>query len=140
MSDFELLIENYLDALRMGKLVAVNTGNWRGTVANAAWDAVLEPGSLELAEDLLTHSTPVLLFAEERQLVQHISAFDLADTEKLEAGEQLEMTGILGIADSWLGASLSAPIALVQDPILFALIKRLRSPLVGFRQVAPPGH
>jgi hypothetical protein len=140
MSDFELLIENYLDALRMGKLVAVNTGNWRGTVANAAWDAVLEPGSLELAEDLLTHSTPVLLFAEERQLVQHISAYDLSDTEKLEAGEQLDMTGILGIADSWLGTRLTAQIALVQDPLLFALIKRLRSPLVGFRQVALPGH
>lgn len=140
MSDFEQLIENYLDALRMGKLVYVTADHWTGTIANAAWDVVLEPGSRELAEDLLTHTTPVLLFAEERQLVQHISAYDLADTEKLEAGQQLEMTGILGIADSWLGARGTVHIAIVQDPVLFALIKRLRSPLVGFRQVALPGH
>jgi hypothetical protein len=140
MSDFEQLIENNLTALRAGKAIQVQCHNWNGIVANAAWDAVLEPSLWRELQELQTMASPVLLFADERQLVQYISAYDLTDTEKLEAGEWLEMNGLLGIAEQWLGNGQSAQVSLVQDQHLFALIKRLRAPLVGFRQAVLPDH
>jgi hypothetical protein len=140
MSDFEQLIENNLAALRAGKAIPVQAGGWYGLVANAAWDAILEPSSKQQLEQLQLAIQPVLFFAEERQLVQFVSAYDLADTEKLEAGEWLEMNGLLGIEEQWLGTMQSALVALVQDQHLFTLIKRLRAPLVGFRLAVPPDH
>jgi len=140
MSDFEQLIENNLAALRAGKAIPVQAGSWYGLVANAAWDAILEPSTKQQLKQFQLAIQPVLFFAEERQLVQFVSAYDLADTEKLEAGEWLEMNGFLGIEEQWLGTMQSAMVAMVQDQHLFTLIKRLRAPLVGFRLAAPPDH
>ncbi len=133
MSDFEQLIENNLAALRAGKAIAVCVENWKGIVANAAWDAVLEPSAQTELENLLATTHPVLFLANERQLVQAISAYDLEATDDLEKGKWLRMEGVLGIADQWLDHRQSAQVALALDPLLFGLIRRLRAPLVGFR-------
>ncbi|WP_290792070.1 hypothetical protein [Flavihumibacter sp. UBA7668] len=135
MIEFDQLIEENLVALRAGKAIPVQLGNWYGLIANAAWDAVLEPSSKLALENLHIATKPVLFFGDERQLLQCVSAYDLDDTEKLEAGKWLELDGLLGIAEEWLGARQSAQVAMVQDQLLFTLIRRLRTPLVGFSLV-----
>lgn len=135
MIEFDQLIEENLTALRAGKAIPVKLDNWYGLIANAAWDAVLEPSSKMELENLHLATKPVLFFGDERQLLQYVSAYDLDDTEKLEAGKWLELDGLLGIAEGWLGARQSAQVAMVQNQLLFTLIRRLRTPLVGFRLI-----
>lgn len=140
MVEFDQLIEENITALRAGKAIPVMLDNWYGLIANAAWDAVLEPSSKLELEKLQVAAKPVLFFGDERQLLQYVSAYDLDNTEKLETGKWLELDGLLGIAEEWLGAGQSAQVAMVQNQLLFTLIRRLRTPLVGFRLICsnPP--
>ncbi|HEY8398122.1 MAG TPA: hypothetical protein VIK80_09290 [Flavihumibacter sp.] len=138
MSDFEPLIENYLADLRSGKAVEVSWGGQSWLVADASIQAPLQPEVLENLSRRARLRPPVLLMADERQFLELVSAYDLDDTARLERGDCLPMSGLLGIREDWLSADYSAPCSMVQDRLLFTLIKRLRQPLVAFKPEPVP--
>lgn len=140
MSDFEQLIENYLHVLRAGEVLEIPTGQGRFVLFNAAIGAELQLPSLEKIRRFLLSKPIFLLVTDERQLVQMVSAYDLSDTDRLEAGEEMYMQGILGIADDWLGSGQSAKLLWVKDITIFTIIKRLRLPLAGIRLELYPDH
>lgn len=133
MFDFESLIENYLQQLRGGNAVELRWDADLWLVADASLGAVLAESDNNRLMELVLHRKPVLLLADERQFLQLVSAYDLTLTASLIEGEGMLLEGILGVEDKWLGPNQSAECYLVENRLLFTLIKRLKRPLVAFR-------
>lgn len=128
MSDFELLIEDSLYALRQGRAIACRTKSWAGCVLSADSDAVWEADLEKLAVTAQTRC--VLLVADERMLLKTIVSYDLNLTEQMESGELLLFEGIVGVKEIVLGDRESCYVQLVTNRLLVHLIKRMRTPLV----------
>lgn len=125
--DFSQDLENCLDALRSGGLIGIPTVGGRMVAADATLDEAVNalregrPGEI-----------PVVLLADERDLLQYVSALDLDVFDRFESFElptAIRFDGIVGLADAVTGSEGTACIALIADDFCRHLVKRFRRPL-----------
>ncbi|GAO43447.1 hypothetical protein [Flavihumibacter petaseus] len=124
--DFNETLESALKALSLGDAVALPTA--------AGILLAVDAGNEEAADRLAPGArNPVLLLAEERDLLQYISALDLSVADQLREAPPataFRFSGVLQVADAWLNSDGSIPVALSKDTFSFHLLKRFRRALV----------
>lgn len=129
MADFNSAIETSLHLLAAAQPVVIPTQAGWMLAADATQDAAVQV--------LLQHApqaTPIILLADERDLLQLVAALDLQVFELYESLAEpaaIIHHGVLGVAGSLLDESGAAPIALVKDEFCFHLLKRFRKPLAA---------
>lgn len=129
MGDFNSDIDNTLICLHGGRLAVIPTE--AGLMLSA--DATNDLAVMALLSVYANAQQPVILIADQRDLLQFVSAPDLAVfdfIEELSPASATWFSGILGISEQLLDANRAAPIALVNDNFNNTLIKRFRKPLV----------
>ncbi len=129
MGDFNSDIDNTLICLHDGRLAVIPTEAGLMLSADATNDLAVHA----LLNASAINPQPVILIADQRDLLQFVSAPDLAVfdfIEELSPASATWFSGILGISEQLLDANRSAPIALVNDTFNNTLIKRFRKPLV----------
>ncbi|MCG7858892.1 hypothetical protein MD537_18085 [Flavihumibacter sediminis] len=129
MGDFNSDIDNTLICLHGGRLAVIPTEAGLMISADATNDLAVHA----LLNASANNPQPVILIADQRDLLQFVSAPDLAVfdfIEELNPASATWFSGILGISEQLLDANRAAPIALVNDTFNYTLIKRFRKPLV----------
>ncbi|ULQ57193.1 Sua5/YciO/YrdC/YwlC family protein [Flavihumibacter rivuli] len=132
--DFSQDLENCLDALRTGGLIGIPTVSGRMVAADATLD-----DAVNALREGSQGEMPVVLLADERDLLQYVSALDLDVFDRFESFElptAIRFEGIIGLADALTGPEGTACIALIADDFCRHLVKRFRKPLA----VLPEGN
>lgn len=135
--DFNEDLHHCLEALKQGQLVGIpGSAGWM--LAGNATDQVAMENLVKLYQARLDQGehayAPVILVADERDLIQYVSALDLAVFEWMEQQEEpfaAWFDGVIGLAECLLNDKGAALITLVKDDFTRHLVKRFRLPLAG---------
>jgi L-threonylcarbamoyladenylate synthase len=135
--DFNEDLDRCLEALKQGQLVGIpGRAGWMlagNATSQATMENLVELYHARLDEGSYTQ-TPVILLADERDLIQYVSALDLAVFDWMDQQEEpfaAWFDGVIGLADCLLDDNGAALITLVKDDFSKHLIKRFRLPLAG---------
>lgn len=130
--DFSTEVENALNALRNGQVILYPTDTIWGLGCDATVEeAVKKIYRIKQRDD---SKSLIILVAEERDILQYVSAPDLAVFDFLQ--EQSRPTtvifdGAINLPDALIAEDGSIAIRIVQDEFCRHLIKRLRKPIVS---------
>lgn len=132
MKNFDNDIEQSLAALHAGGTILYPTDTIWGLGCDATNTAAVEK-IIQLKQRPI-HKSFVVLVASEKEILQYISAVDLAVFEFLD--KQTKPTtviyqGAIGLADNVLAADGSVAIRICKDDFCRMLIKRFRKPIVS---------
>lgn len=118
-------LETNLKWLSEGSLIVLPT--------MAGWMLAGDAANDGIATSLLLEGDdPVLLLAEEKDLLKYISALDLSIMDRMaeaDAATAFYFEGVLGVSDVLLGKNGAIYVALTKDDFLFSLLKRSRKAL-----------
>lgn len=125
-------IENALQVLNSGGLILYPTDTVWGIGCDATNPvAVARVYALKQRAD---EKALIVLLADERDVLQYVSAVDLCLFDYLEEQERpttVVYDGAIGFAENLTGADGSIAIRLCRDPFCRQLLKRFRKPLVS---------
>lgn len=128
-------LEYCLETLRNGQLVAISTQAGYMLAADATdFSATKQLRTIYdscFKEADLAHF-PVVLLADQRSFLQHLSALDLAVFDWMESKDSplaVWFDGAIGISDHLMTESGELSLALTTEEFTSHLIKRLRKPL-----------
>jgi L-threonylcarbamoyladenylate synthase len=135
--DFNEDLHFCLEALKQGQLVGIpGRAGWilaGNATDQEAMETLMKLHQARLAKGDYAHA-PVILVADERDLILYVSALDLAVFDWIEQQEEpfaAWFDGVIGLADCLLNDKGAALITLVKDDFSKHLIKRFRFPLAG---------
>jgi L-threonylcarbamoyladenylate synthase len=133
--DFNEDLEKCMEAMNQGHLVGIPTNSgWMlaGDATNATAMETLLNSAPQGIETGSGRQVPVVLIADERDLLQYVSALDLAVFDWLDQQVNpvaIWFEGILGLAEILLDGQGGVAIGLVKEGFTHDLIKRFRRPL-----------
>ncbi|MBZ5856664.1 Sua5/YciO/YrdC/YwlC family protein [Flavihumibacter profundi] len=133
--DFNEDLEKCLEAMKHGHLVGIPTASGWMLAGDATNDRAMETLLNSTPQGIETGSgrqVPVVLIADERDLLQYVSALDLAVFDWLDQQVNpvaIWFEGVLGLAENLLDDHGGVAIGLVKEGFAHDLIKRFRRPL-----------
>jgi len=132
MSDFANDIEQSLSTLHSGGVILYPTDTIWGLGCDATNETAVE--KIINLKERPAHKSFVVLVASERDVLQYVSAVDLAVFDYLDKQTKpitVIYQGAIGLADNVLAADGSVAIRICKDEFCRTLIKRFRKPIVS---------
>lgn len=129
---FETDIQNCVQALQNRGIILYPTDTVWGLGCDATNEAAVN--KIFAAKQRAESKSLIVLVADEQDILQYVSAPDLALFDYLQEQQQPTTViygGVIGLADNVLAADGSAGIRIANDPFCKALIKRLGNPIVS---------
>ena len=130
--NFSTEVENALSALRSGDVILYPTDTIWGLGCDATVEAAIKKiYDIKQRDD---SKSLIILVAEERDILQYVSAPDLALFDFLQEQERpttVVFEGAIHLPDALIAGDGSIAIRIVRDEFCRHLIKRLRKPLVS---------
>lgn len=130
--DFSAEVEAALAALRAGQVILYPTDTIWGLGCDATNETAIQNiYTLKQRDD---SKSLIILVADERDVLQYVSAPDLAVFDFLEAQERpttVIFDGAIGLPPNLIAEDGSIAIRLVRDEFCRHLVRRLRKPLVS---------
>ena len=130
--DFNAEVETALQALRNGQVILYPTDTIWGLGCDASnEEAIKKIYRIKQRDD---SKSLIILLADEREVLQYVSAPDLAVFDFLEEQERpttVNFDGAINLPDVLIAEDGSIAIRLVRDEFCRHLVKRLRKPLVS---------
>lgn len=129
---FETDIQNCIQVLQNGGIILYPTDTVWGLGCDATNEAAVN--KIFAAKQRAESKSLIVLVADEQDILQYVSAPDLALFDYLQEQQQpttVIYDGVIGLADNVLAADGSAGIRIVNDPFCKALIKRFGKPIVS---------
>lgn len=131
-TDFLAEVEGALAALRSGQVILYPTDTIWGLGCDATnEEAIQNIYNLKQRDD---SKSLIILVADERDVLQYVSAPDLAVFDFLESQERpttVIFDGAIGLPDNLVAEDGSVAIRIVKDEFCRHLVRRLRKPIVS---------
>lgn len=131
-NDFSAEVEAALTALRAGQVILYPTDTIWGLGCDATNETAIQKiYTIKQRDD---SKSLIILVAGEREVLQYVSAPDLAVFDFLEAQDRpttVIFDGAIGLPSNLVAADGSVAIRIVRDEFCRHLVRRLRRPLVS---------
>lgn len=130
--EFETDILNCISVLQNGGVILYPTDTIWGLGCDATNEAAVS--KIFKIKQRAESKSLIVLVAGEQDILQYVSAPDLALFDYLEEQQQpttVIYDGVIGLSGNVLAADGSAGIRMVNDPFCKALVKRLGKPIVS---------